>query len=201
MSPIRPNRIEGVEVEEDVVAVCVGVRCGQVCYIKGNEIVRRLFEEVFVSRLSPTRTRTFVRCGHELVALKVRLISDSILRCIEVLNRAVIRKLIIVLKLYELRVLKIARCLFLEIAEPERRELDQLSVQLLLRRRVVSHQRKVVHCCELNVLKLCKVGDVEHCAAVDPDLGLGVASLKVDTVGVKEALRAPVLKVTEFGPF
>ena len=79
--------------------------------------------------------------------------------------------------------------------------MDKLLVELLLSRGIISHKSQIVHCCELDVFKLCKVCDVEQSVAMDSNLGLGITSLEVDAVGIKEALWAPILKITEFRAF
>ena len=120
MCSIRTDRVEGVQIEQHVVTIGILVLRLQHRVFAHFEVVSRLFEEGIMSWLAFARANTFQLSWSRLVTLLVLLFGDGICFGVEAMDCAGVLEVSGVgLQFDELWLLKVARGLFLKIAQRE----------------------------------------------------------------------------------
>ena len=199
VDPIAMDCVEGVQIEEHVVSVNI---CKFWCNrgVGGKPLwVNTFLEKGRVVWLTLARSNSLHGRDVSIHALLVNLTGNSISRCIEssiALNTEIV---IPDLQLRCVGSFQESRRFIRELAQSVWGIFENVLIFLQGLCRPISNfdLDHVVHRSELNILELCKVGDIEHGLAVDPDLRLGVTSLQVDAVFVEDVFVAVETHVPE----
>ena len=156
-----------------------------------------LSEEIFMERLSIAGSDTLWSCRHRVIAFCVSFIGNFVFCCIKIFNFTLVADFI-TLELFEPGFLKVACCLNLKVTKWKRSDSDHIFVHCLIRW-CVRDLYQIVDCCELDVLKLCKVRYVENGRTMDSNQWLWISFFKVDTELVEDFFGAPEFDITEKG--